>query len=82
MKALRPEVLRNPLVFAACAADLRQEGRILACLNHPNIINLEGWGGENLIEGYLKGNKVSSYLILEKLVETQDQRISKWNKQN
>lgn len=82
LKTLRREVLTNVLVFAACAADLRQEGRILACLSHPNITRIEGWGGEEMIANYLGGNKDSSYLILEKLVETLDQRILKWNKHN
>lgn len=81
MKKLRPEVLRSPLVFAACAADLKQEGSILATLSHPNIIRLEAWSGDKMIENYLKGSFVSSYLILERLHETLEERISKWNKQ-
>jgi serine/threonine protein kinase len=82
MKKLRGEVLRNPLVFAACAADLRQEGRVLASLCHPNIIEIQAWSGEEMIEKYMKGSNDSSYLILDRLTETLDHRISKWSKQN
>lgn len=81
MKKLRPEVLRNPLVFAACAADLQQEGNILASLDHPNIIHLKAWSGNDMIEPYIKGSHVSAYLILDRLQETLDERIGTWIQQ-
>eukprot|EP00980_Cylindrotheca_fusiformis_P014537 scaffold3914_cov121-Cylindrotheca_fusiformis.AAC.6 len=81
MKKLRPEVLRNPLVFAACAADLRREGNILASLDHPNIIRLNAWSGPDMIEKYVNGSHVSAYLILDRLHETFDERIGTWIRQ-
>lgn len=81
MKKLRPEVLRNPLVFAACAADLQLEGKILASLDHPNIIHLKAWSGSDMIEKYLKGSHVSAYLILDRLQETLEERIETWIRQ-
>jgi serine/threonine protein kinase len=81
MKKLRPEVLRNPLVFAACAADLQLEGKILASLDHPNIIHLKAWSGFDMIEKYLKGSHVSAFLILDRLQETLEERIETWIRQ-
>jgi len=80
MKKLRPEVLKNPLVFAACAADLCQEGKILASLDHPNIIRLRAWSGSQMIQKYLVGSHVSAYLILDQLEGTLEERFSQWAK--
>lgn len=80
MKKLRPEVLQNPLLFAACATDLELEGRILGSLNHPNIIGLKAWSGPQMIEKYLQGSKVSAYLILDQLVGTLEDKLVEWAK--
>jgi len=82
MKKLRPEVLRSPMVFAACASDLKMEGNILATLSHPNVVRLEAWSCENMIEEYLRGSYVSSYLILERLHETLEDRLNKWTRKS
>ncbi|CAJ1956033.1 unnamed protein product [Cylindrotheca closterium] len=82
MKKLRPEVLRSPVVFAACAADLKMEGNILATMSHPNVVRLEAWSCENMIEEYLRGSYVSSYLILERLDETLEDRMNKWTRKS
>ena len=80
MKKLRAEVLRNPLVFAACAADLYQEGKILAAVDHPNIIRLRAWSGPQMIQNYLDGSHVSAYLILDQLEGTLEERFGQWAK--
>ncbi|CAJ1965710.1 unnamed protein product [Cylindrotheca closterium] len=80
MKKLRPEVLKNPLVFAACAADLYQEGKILASVDHPNIIRLRAWSGPQMIQRYLDGSHVSAYLILDQLEGTLEERFGQWAK--
>lgn len=80
MKKLRPEVLRRPMVFAACAADLKMEGNILATLSHPNVVRLEAWSCENMIEEYLRGSYVSAFLILEELKETLEDRLKTWSR--
>lgn len=80
MKKLRPEVLKNPLVFAACAADLHQEGKILASMDHPNIIRLRAWSGPHMIQNYLNGSHVSAYLILDQLEGTLEERFDVWAK--
>lgn len=80
MKKLRPEVLRNPMVFAACAADLQQEGKILASLDHPHIIRLRAWSGPRMIHNYLEGSHVSAYLILDQLEATLEEQFVQWSK--
>lgn len=80
IKKFRPEVLMNPFVFAACAADLQQEGKILASLDHPNIIRLRAWSGPHMITEYLEGSHVSAYLILDQLEGTLQTRCSEWAK--
>lgn len=81
MKKFRPEVLKNPFVFAACAADLEQEGQILASMEHPNIISLRAWSGPEMIRKYLVGSHVSAFLILEPLDGgTLEARFAVWAK--
>jgi serine/threonine protein kinase len=79
LKQLRPQVKANPLLLSACAADLLQEGRILATLSpHPNVIHIKAWGGPEMMEKYFNGSADSCFLVIEKLHETLEDKLVAW----
>ncbi|CAJ1956097.1 unnamed protein product [Cylindrotheca closterium] len=80
LKQLSPKVKENPLLFAACAADLIQEGQILHLIGtaQPNIIDIYAWSGPNMISDYLQGNPDNCSLVLELLVKTLDKKFESW----
>jgi serine/threonine protein kinase len=82
LKKLRSQVQQNPLLFAACAADLVQEGRILASMSSSNIINIHAWSGPNMMDTYLQGNPESCYLVLEQLYGTLEDKLKIWQAQS
>lgn len=79
MKKLSGKVTSNPLLFVACAADLQQEGRILASVNHANIIQLRGWSGPDMIDDYFqKNDRDKCYLIMDRLEQNLEQKLQEW----
>lgn len=80
MKKLSRKVLAHPLLFAACAADLLQEGRILALLrNHSNVIQLRGWSGPNMIDEYfVHKSREKCFLVMDRLDQTMETKLLKW----
>mmetsp|Transcript_45112 Transcript_45112/g.109153 ORF Transcript_45112/g.109153 Transcript_45112/m.109153 type:complete len:431 (+) Transcript_45112:94-1386(+) len=80
LKQLSPKVKENPLMFAACAADLIQEGQILHFIgaSHANILDIYAWTGPNMIADYMQGNPDNCSLVLEQLVETLEDKLKAW----
>lgn len=78
LKKLSKKVLANPLLFAACATDVVQEGKILASVNHPSIIQIKGWSGEDMVDSYLKGSRDRCYLVIERLDQNLEHQLNKW----
>ena len=84
LKQLNPKVKANPLVFAACAADLVQEGQILHYIakSQQHILDIYAWSGPNIISDYLNGNPDNCFLVLEQLVDTLDDKLKSWQEQS
>jgi len=80
VKVLRPKLLKNPPLLAACAADIVKEGRLLARLQHENIISIHGWA-PNGVEAFMSGRHDATFLILGKLETTLSTKLSTWRKQ-
>jgi serine/threonine protein kinase len=78
LKKLSKKVVANPLMFAACATDLVQEGKILAFLNHPNVVKIKAWSGEDMVDTYLKGSRDRCYLLIERLDQNLEHQMAKW----
>lgn len=79
IKKLSQKVVSNPLLFVACAADLINEGRILAAVNHPNIIQLKGWSGPDMIDDYFQHHqREKCYLVMERLDSNMDVKLQQW----
>eukprot|EP00980_Cylindrotheca_fusiformis_P019666 scaffold6847_cov71-Cylindrotheca_fusiformis.AAC.4 len=84
MKRLSRKVLSHPFLFAACAADLIQEGKILASINHSNIIHLRGWSGPNMIQDYFdneKNKNKNCFLIMDRLDFNMEMKLQQWKEQ-
>lgn len=86
VKTLRSKLLSDLPMLAACAADLRKEGLILATLQQPpsvlhpganNIIKCLGWAPTGL-SAYANGCHDSFFLILEKLDRTLADTLKEW----
>mmetsp|Transcript_27391 Transcript_27391/g.66505 ORF Transcript_27391/g.66505 Transcript_27391/m.66505 type:complete len:382 (+) Transcript_27391:231-1376(+) len=79
MKKLSRKVVSNPLLFVACAADLQNEGRILAAVHHANVIQLRGWSGPDMIDDYFAHDqKEKCYLIMDRLDENMEHKLQRW----
>lgn len=78
MKCLRPQNRSNMDQFMTGVEDLVNETAMLASLDHPNIITLHGRAGGcatnsfRLSDGY--------FILLDKLVDTLEFRISSWKR--
>jgi len=81
LKLLRQELLRKPEKFASGALDLILESALLSCLDHPNIIKLHGISRRGL-HGYDNGRHDDFFTIMERVVETLDDRIQGWRKEH
>lgn len=78
LKKLSPKVTANPLLFASVSSDLIIEGKILASIQHPNVISIQGWSGPDMLQKYINGDKESCFLILDRLDENLEDRLAKW----
>jgi serine/threonine protein kinase len=80
LKHLRRGLVHNPDKFAKAAMDLSCEAQMMMCLDHPNIVKLRGWttGGPS---SYKKGSHNSYFLIIDRLVNTLEDRIWSWRKE-
>jgi serine/threonine protein kinase len=80
IKHLRPTLLQTPDVFAKAAMDLSCEAEMMLCLNHPNIVKLRGWGAGGP-GAYKEGRHNSYFLIVDRLLETLEDRTCEWRRQ-
>jgi serine/threonine protein kinase len=80
IKHLRKSLLQTPEKFAKAAMDLACEAEMMLCLDHPNIVKLRGWtnGGP---ASFKDGENDSYFLIIDRLIETLQDRIWMWRKQ-
>jgi len=73
MKKLGEHCLSDRSIFLKGTMDLALEGKFLAMMSHPHIVKLRSLS----IGGSFDGN---SFLVLDRLYETLEQRILKWKK--
>lgn len=80
VKHLRPDLITryNTLEYAQAASDLVMEAEFLSSLQHPNIIKLRGVSFDGP-EGFQHGPK-GFFLIIDRLDDTLDRRLRKWEK--
>jgi serine/threonine protein kinase len=77
MKHLKGRLMSQQENFRLAAAELAVEAHMLASFDHPNIIKLRGWAA-NGVASFLSGRHDSFFLLLDKLDETLDHRITRW----
>ena len=77
LKHLRQSLVRCPEKFAKAAMDLACEAEMMMCLDHPNIVKLRRWATDGP-KGYTHGAHNSYFLIIDRLVETLEDRIWEW----
>jgi serine/threonine protein kinase len=84
VKTLRPKLLTDLPMLAACAADLRKEGFLLAGLqqqqdreHHDHIVKVLAWVPSGL-SAFANGCHDSFFLVLEKLDRTLTDVIREW----
>jgi serine/threonine protein kinase len=80
VKFLNAKSLNDPDRYCVGCADLVLEAKFLASLHHKHIIKLKGLprGG---VEGMAKCQRLSYFLLLDKLQSTLDIRMEQWNRQ-
>lgn len=76
LKRLQSRVYENKTRLKTAASDLALETAILSNLDHENIITLHGIKGGDMIHALKDG---SFFLILDLLVETLDERLTRWS---
>jgi len=84
VKTLRSKLLADLPMLAACAADLRKEGLLLAALQQnknahgsKNIVRCLGWAPTGL-SAFANGCHDSFFLVLEKLDKTLTDTLREW----
>jgi serine/threonine protein kinase len=80
VKHLRQELITryDKLEYAQAASDLAMEAEFLSSLRHPNIIKLRGISFQGP-KGFQQGPK-GFFLIIDRLDETLDKRLMKWER--
>mmetsp|Transcript_27419 Transcript_27419/g.76893 ORF Transcript_27419/g.76893 Transcript_27419/m.76893 type:complete len:641 (-) Transcript_27419:114-2036(-) len=77
-KHLQPSLMNSPDNFRVAAAELACEAHMLASFDHPNILKIRGWA-QNGIASFEDGRHDSFFLLLDRLEESLEQRIPRWN---
>jgi serine/threonine protein kinase len=80
MKHLKAKLLSQSENFRLAAAELAVEAHMLASFDHPNVMKIRGWAA-NGVASFTDGRHDSFFLLLDRLDETLDQRVSIWQKQ-
>jgi len=80
VKHMREKFLNDPRKFCHAGTDLIVEAHVLTSLSHPHILSIRGWAS-GAADSYDIGMNDGFFLILDRLEETLDQRIKKWDKQ-
>jgi serine/threonine protein kinase len=81
VKVLRRQVTVRPGLFAACANGLAKEGAILASLSHTNIIQMKAFSHGGLA-AYANGRSDAFFIVLDRLHEMLEDRITDWSDVN
>lgn len=77
VKILRPSLIKDPVTFSSCAADLFMEALFLASLEHKNILHIHG-GEAHGVLGYANGRHDAFFLVLERLDKTLKAQLDAW----
>ena len=77
IKHLRRGLVKEPEKYERAAIDMVLEAQLLLAMDHPNIVSLRGWSGEG-VQGYANGKNTDFFIIMDKLSESLDERLSKW----
>ncbi|CAB9513600.1 Probable LIM domain-containing serine/threonine-protein kinase DDB [Seminavis robusta] len=81
IKQLHSKLLSDPKLFRRAVKDMATEAKIMSRLtNHPHIAHLRATaiGGTSALEN---GQHNSYFLVLDRLVETLEDRIVRWNQE-
>lgn len=81
IKQLHKKLLADPKLFRRAVRDMETECKLMSKLEHPHIARLRAtaFGGSKAL---LDGGKHDSYfLVLDRLFETLDDRIERWNQE-
>lgn len=76
VKYLKNKIIENRHIFNHAATSLVLEARLLAHIDHPNIIKLRGWSSRGITS--YGGEDIGYFMILDKIEETLAQRIDRW----
>mmetsp|Transcript_13044 Transcript_13044/g.19234 ORF Transcript_13044/g.19234 Transcript_13044/m.19234 type:complete len:499 (-) Transcript_13044:217-1713(-) len=76
LKHLDLSMLKDPTMFREGAIDLVSEVKLLACLNHPNIIQIFGVTEGSIANSFQTGG--GYFVLMEHLKDTLDDRIDHW----
>jgi serine/threonine protein kinase len=81
IKQLREYLLRDKNEFSNATSDLALEAAYLSQIDHPHIVALRGLPATGL-DALAEGRHDGYFLILDRLHETLDDRISQWQLQD
>lgn len=85
VKSLRNEVLRDPETLEMALLDLQNETRILANVEHPNIVKMRAFYADNdgedgqVQNANTKDGPRGYFIVLDRLYDTLEQRIGVWS---
>lgn len=82
LKNLNPKLAFNPKKLVVGAKDLVMEAHFLSSLDHPNIIQLQGWSAAGVAAFSETGRADGFFLIFDRLKETLSKRISNWRERS
>jgi len=71
-QALSPEVIGNKQLFTQGTIDMAVETMFLSVVNHPHIITMRAFGNQGMMHP-------NYFIILDRLYDTLEARIPKWN---
>lgn len=81
VKYLQPRITCQRKSFEHGAADLATEAFFLAKLDHPNIIKLRAVTTGSVESNVCSGKETGFFLVVDRLVETLEQRLQRWREQ-
>ena len=81
IKYLKRKVMVDKRSFEHGASDLANEAFFLAKLDHPNIISLRAVTAGSVESNVSSGKDAGFFIVIDRLVETLDQRIERWQRQ-
>ena len=79
IKHLQEELFGRKVDYSVAASDMALEVEYLRHVDHPNIVSLRGLPSKGL-DALEDGRHDGYFLILDRLEETLDERITKWKK--